>query len=66
LSVTPGPDILSLEWLSLDAIAPLKDDEVLRPSKLRQIASDLASDRRYPIDVLRQVPVEPSDGPATT
>ena len=61
VSLTPGPDILSLEWLTLDEIARLKDDKILRPTKLRRIVSDIARDRRYPLEILRRVHVEGSD-----
>ena len=56
--VTHGSDILSTEWLSVDDIASLSDDGVIRPRKLRRIVADIAADRRFPHDILREIPLE--------
>jgi 8-oxo-dGTP pyrophosphatase MutT (NUDIX family) len=51
----PGPDIVSCEWLAPAEVLAVPALDVIRPQKLKAIIRDLMSDRRFPLDVVRDI-----------
>lgn len=52
---TPGSDILSCEWLTVEELAAVSDSELLRPSRLRSVLGDVVAGIRWPVDVVRSL-----------
>lgn len=53
----PGPDILSCEWMPPSDVLSIPEQDTIRPEKLHAIVNDLISQKRFPMDVVRNIAI---------
>ena len=54
-AVAQKSEILDCAWFSVEALRTLNDDRILNHRKFRMIIDDWISERRYPIEIIREM-----------